>query len=108
MKKVIFGAAIALAMVSCGGEADVVEEVENTIDTEVARPSTLPPRHIHDQLAPNTCKVHQCVLTLPGGTNCIKWARAREEMLWMSAWLLIHASSSTPTMDNTRPYDVID
>lgn len=34
MKRVIFGAFIALAVASCGGEADVVDEVENTIDTE--------------------------------------------------------------------------
>jgi hypothetical protein len=34
MKRVIFGAFIALAVASCGGEADAVEEVENTIDTE--------------------------------------------------------------------------
>ncbi len=34
MKRVIFGAFIALAVASCGGETDTVEEVENTIDTE--------------------------------------------------------------------------
>ncbi|MFT5821697.1 MAG: peptidoglycan hydrolase CwlO-like protein [Crocinitomix sp.] len=34
MKKVIFGAFIALAVTSCGGDTDVVDEVENTINTE--------------------------------------------------------------------------
>ncbi|MDG1915157.1 MAG: membrane lipoprotein lipid attachment site-containing protein [Crocinitomix sp.] len=34
MKRVIFGAFIALAVASCGGEADVNDEVENIIDTE--------------------------------------------------------------------------
>ena len=34
MKRVIFGAFIALAVPSCGGEADVNDEVENIIDTE--------------------------------------------------------------------------
>ena len=34
MKRVIFGAFIALAVASCGGATDAVDEVESTIDTE--------------------------------------------------------------------------
>ncbi len=35
MKRVLFGAVIAFALASCGGDAEAVEdEVENTIDTE--------------------------------------------------------------------------
>jgi len=32
MKRVLFGAVIALALASCGGESEATEEVENMID----------------------------------------------------------------------------
>lgn len=34
MKRILFGAAIAFALASCGGDAEATDEVENTIDTE--------------------------------------------------------------------------